>query len=120
MRRLTFYYSSASVAKYCRYLIASFPAPYSGLKAVATPSGDIKFLLNSLAWPNGTVYGGETEGESVSTARIYTSTYVRHYDTWLTEQKYAVFAGTLAGGNRYSFDGNLTNLVSGISNVTRA
>ncbi|EXJ88470.1 dipeptidyl aminopeptidase [Capronia coronata CBS 617.96] len=102
------------------YLITSLPAPYSGLKAVVTPSGDINFLLNSLAWPNGTAYNEAVVEEPLSTARIYDSIYVRHWDTWLTERKYAVFAGTLTGGYQYSFSGNLTNLVSGISNVTRA
>ncbi|KIX01618.1 uncharacterized protein Z518_09344 [Rhinocladiella mackenziei CBS 650.93] len=102
------------------YFIASLPAPYSGLKAVVTPSGDINFLLNCLAWPNGTAYNEALVEEPVSTARIYDSIYVRHWDTWLSERKYAVFAGTLTGGDEYSFSGDLTNLVTGIGNVTRA
>ena len=44
----------------------------------------------------------------------------RHWDTWLTDKKNAVFAGTLAGGDQYSFDGNMTNLMVGLQNVTRA
>ncbi|EHY59605.1 Dipeptidyl-peptidase 5 [Exophiala dermatitidis] len=102
------------------YLIASLPTPYSGLKAVVTPSGDVNFLLNSLAWPNGTAYNEALSEQPLSTARLYDSIYVRHWDTWLSERKYAVFSGTLTGGKQYSFSGNLTNLVSGISNVTRA
>ncbi|KIW65324.1 hypothetical protein PV04_07594 [Phialophora macrospora] len=102
------------------YLVASLPAPYSGLKAVVTPSGNVNFLLNSLAYPNGTAYNEAFAEEPRSSARIYDSIYVRHWDTWLTERKYAVFAGTLAGGNRYSLRGNLRNLVTNITNVTRA
>lgn len=46
---------------------------------------------------------------------------MRHWDTWLTERKFALFGGSLnANGSQYSFSGNLTNYVSAISNVTRA
>jgi dipeptidyl aminopeptidase/acylaminoacyl peptidase len=76
--------------------------------------------VNCLAWPNGTVYNEALVEEPVNTARIYDSTYVRHWDTWLSERRFAVFAGTLAGGNRYSLRGSLKNLVTNITNVTRA
>jgi dipeptidyl aminopeptidase/acylaminoacyl peptidase len=46
---------------------------------------------------------------------------IRHWDTWLTDTVYNVFAGTLVSGDDgYSFDGNMTNLMAGLSNVTRA
>ncbi|KIW87773.1 uncharacterized protein Z519_11747 [Cladophialophora bantiana CBS 173.52] len=102
------------------YLVASLPAPYSGLKAVATPSGDVNFVLNCLAWPNGTAYNEALVEEPLSTARIYSSIYVRHWDTWLSERRYAVFAGTLTGSDRYALRGGLKNLVTGLSNVSRA
>lgn len=35
-------------------LVASLPAPFSGLEAVSTPSGDIHFLVNAKAYTNGT------------------------------------------------------------------
>jgi hypothetical protein len=60
-----------------RTLIASMPAPYSGLKAVQTANGDINFLLNARAYLNGTAYNEEFDEEPVSTARIYTDIYVR-------------------------------------------
>ncbi|KAI1091320.1 alpha/beta-hydrolase [Rostrohypoxylon terebratum] len=102
-------------------LIASLPAPYSGLKAVQVPSGDIHFLVYTKAYPNGTAYNEQLATTAASTARIYTSTYVRHWDTWLNKEKNAVFGGVLKGGNgSYSFSGELTNYVTGICNVTCA
>lgn len=102
-------------------LVASLPAPYSGLKAVATDSGDIHFLVYAMAYPNGTAYNAETAETAASTARIYTSIYVRHWDTWLTPQRNAVFGGRLASNNgSYSLDGELTNYVTGLCNVTCA
>ncbi|OTA70584.1 alpha/beta-hydrolase [Hypoxylon sp. EC38] len=102
-------------------LIASLPAPYSGLKAVQTASGDIHFLVYTKAYPNGTAYNEALTSTPASTARIYTQTYVRHWDTWLSNEKNAVFGGVLKGGNgSYSFSGELTNYVTGICNVTCA
>lgn len=45
----------------------------------------------------------------------------RHWDTWLTDKRNNVFAGTLVSGDDgYSFDGNMTNLMVGLANVSRA
>lgn len=60
-------------------LITSLPAPYSGLKAVQTASGDIHFLVYTKAYPNGTAYNEASASTPASTARIYTETYVRHW-----------------------------------------
>ncbi|KAK7946851.1 uncharacterized protein PG986_011172 [Apiospora aurea] len=111
-------------------LVASIPAPLSGLKAASTSSGDINFLLSGLAYPNGTAYNEKFATKPASAGRIYTSIYPRLWDHWLTPQKYAVFGGTLKSiapsngtysiGNSFSFDGKLTNYVTGICNVTCA
>ena len=102
-------------------LIASLPVPFAGLKATSTKSGDIHFLVYALAYPNGTGYNEDLAETSPSTARIYTSIYVRHWDTYLTPQRYAVFGGTLAkSDDSYTLDGELTNYVTGKCNVTCA
>jgi dipeptidyl aminopeptidase/acylaminoacyl peptidase len=119
-------------------LIGSLPAPYAGLKAVKAANGDIHFLVYCQAYLNGTAYNADLEETPLSTARIYTEIYVRcvnkivllhhipltpdrHWDTWLTDKKNNVFAGRLTFGETgYSFDGNMTNLMTGLSNVTRA
>ncbi|KAK8877478.1 dipeptidyl-peptidase V [Apiospora arundinis] len=112
-------------------LVASIPAPLSGLKAALTPSGDINFLLSGQAYPNGTAYNEKLATKPASAARIYTSLYPRLWDHWLTPQKNAVFGGVLkkgaapsngtyATGSSYSFDGKLTNYVTGICNATCA
>lgn len=60
-------------------LIASLPAPFSGLKAAKTESGDVHFLVSAQAFPNGTAYNEETAEAPANTARIYTSIFVRHW-----------------------------------------
>ncbi|KAI1814170.1 dipeptidyl-peptidase V [Poronia punctata] len=103
-------------------LVASLPAPYSGLKAARTRNGDINFLVYAKAYPNGTVYNEELAEKPLSTARLYDSIYVRHWDTWLTPEKNAVFGGVLKAGygHAYTLAGELTNYVTGICNVTCA
>ncbi|KAI1270490.1 dipeptidyl-peptidase V [Xylariaceae sp. FL1019] len=102
-------------------LIGSLPAPYSGLKAVQTESGDINFLVYTQAYPNGTAYNEALAEPAKSTGRLYDSIYVRHWDTWLTPQKNAVFGGVLkASDGSYTLSGELTNYVTGICNVTCA
>lgn len=60
----------------------------------------------------------------LSSARIYDSIYVRHWDTWLTTTFNAVFSGTLKkirAGQRanthYTSDGPLKNLVASVKNL---
>lgn len=102
-------------------LIASLPAPYSGLKAVQTKSGDIHFLVYTKAYPNGTAYNENLAEAPASSARLYNSIYVRHWDTWLTPEKNAVFGGVLKRSHgSYTFSGELTNYVTGICDVTCA
>ncbi|KAL9033498.1 MAG: hypothetical protein Q9214_007488, partial [Letrouitia sp. 1 TL-2023] len=110
-------------------LAASLPAPFSGLKAVATKSGDIHFLVYAPAYPNGTAYNEDLAETPASTARIYTDIYVRHWDTYLTAERNAVFGGVLKrrtgsysndsySPGSYSLAGELTNYVTGKCNAT--
>lgn len=109
----------------CRYKAASLPASFSGLKAVATESGDVRFVVYGQSHGNGTAYNEKLATAPQSSARIYDSIYVRHWNTWLTTTFNAVFSGTLkanstrnaTGKPRYTAAGRLHNLVSGIKNA---
>lgn len=100
-------------------MVASLDAPYSGLKVAKAASGDWHFLVNCMAYPNGTAVNPETEVTPHSTARYYSDVYVRHWDTWLTKNRYAVFAGTLAANSSYAVAGaGMRNLNHGINFTT--
>ncbi|KAL9050362.1 MAG: hypothetical protein Q9162_006676 [Coniocarpon cinnabarinum] len=104
-------------------LVATLDAQYAGLKAVNTPSGGIAWLTNALAYANGSAYNEELAETPLSTARFYEDIFVRHWDTYLTAQRYALFAGTLEKGADGSFalsSVGVKNLLSGIpAPVTR-
>lgn len=103
-------------------LVTSLPAPYSGLKAVQTASGDVNFLVSCLAYANnGSAYNSELAPTPVNTGRLYDSIYVRHWDTWLTQERFAVFSGSLTNSSSgLSFNGTMKNLLQGMeAPVTR-
>lgn len=106
-------------------LVATLPAPFAGLKAVQASCGNIQFLLYCRANTDGSAYNPVTAVDPASvggsSARMYDTSYVRIWDHWLTSQRYAVFGGTLTSSNgSYSYDGQLTNYVTGICDVTCA
>jgi dipeptidyl aminopeptidase/acylaminoacyl peptidase len=101
--------------------VAELDAPYSGLKVANTSSGDLHFLVNSLAYPNGTAYNAETAEPAKSSARFYSDIYVRHWDTWLTKQRYNVFSGVLSSNGSYALSGaGMRNLNHAVNFTTTA
>lgn len=106
------------------YMVASLPAPLSGLKTAITESGDINFLVYGESYANGTAYNEKLHVAPLSSARIYDSIYVRHWDYWLTTRFNAIFSGTLekkttkeGAAFAYTYDGSLKNLVAGVKNL---
>ncbi|SMR45687.1 unnamed protein product [Zymoseptoria tritici ST99CH_1E4] len=102
-----------------RTLVASLPAPYAGLKATRTPSGDINFIVNCLAYANnGSAYNPKLASTPSHTGRLYDNAFVRHWNTYIAQERYAVFSGTLINGS--SLKGEMTNLLRGMeAAVTR-
>ena len=100
----------------CRTQVASLAAPFSGLKASSTSSGGINFVVNAKAYANnGSAYNEELASTPATSGRLYDNVWVRHWDSYVTQERYSVFAGSLTKGNSsLSLTGNLTNLLLGI------
>jgi dipeptidyl aminopeptidase/acylaminoacyl peptidase len=91
-------------------------APYSGLKVAKTSCGDLHFLVNTLAYQNGSAYNPELAPEARTSGRLYENIYVRHWDRWLTKERYAVFAGSLVSNSSYSLaHPGLRNVLQGVN-----
>ncbi|BDD61071.1 putative dipeptidyl-peptidase 5 [Monascus purpureus] len=102
------------------YKAASLEAPFSGLKSVITESGDVHFVAYTKSYPNGTAYNEELATPPLSSARIYDSIYVRHWDFYLDTTFNAVFSGTLKKSGttgQYASCGELKNLVYSVKNA---
>lgn len=103
----------------CSKLVASLDAPFSGLKVAKTSTGDLHFLVNSLAYPNGTAYNAELAPKARHTGRFYENVYTRHWDAWLTKQRYAVFGGKLLANASHTLAApGLRNLLQDIKFTT--
>lgn len=96
--------------------VASLDAAYSGLKVAKTSTGDLHFLVNALAYANGTAYNEESAITSRHKGRLYENIYPRHWDSWLTKQRYAVFAGKLLANSSHALAGSgLRNILHGVN-----
>lgn len=99
------------------YKAASLPAPLENLKAVTTSKG-VNFVVTGLAYPNGTAYNPELAEKPLSSARVYDSLFVRHWDTYITPQKSAIFSGSLKSTRGvYSSSGAIKNLFGGVKGL---
>jgi dipeptidyl aminopeptidase/acylaminoacyl peptidase len=118
---VTLYTADLSKNSFEPTFVASLHAPLSGLKAVKTDSG-INFVGNCLAYEhNGSAYNPELVSAPKSSGQLYDANFVRHWNYYITAERVAVFSGVLSNRNgTYSYDGKLTNLLSGMNyTVTR-
>ncbi|GAP92971.1 putative dipeptidyl aminopeptidase [Rosellinia necatrix] len=126
---VTLYTADIGAKTFSPTLVASLEAPFQGLKAVQTKSGDINFVVNTLAnWNDGSAYNPELATASLSSGAIFDANYIRHWDVYITPERYAVFSGKLALGKEcatrgkkcHSLKGGVKNLLLGINaTVTR-
>ncbi|KAI0403162.1 dipeptidyl-peptidase-like protein V precursor [Xylaria palmicola] len=129
---VTLYTADIGANRFSPTLVASLEAPFQGLKAVRTKAGDINFIVNALArWDDGTAHNPELAVAPLTSGAIYDSNYIRHWDTYIASERYAVFSGKLALGKQcsgassqgkkcYSLEGDVKNLLWGINaTVTR-
>lgn len=79
-------------------------------------------MVNALSYKNGSAYNEELAKLPRSSGHIYDANFVRHWDTYITPERYAVFSGVLSSGygDDYELEGDLKNLLLGIdAPVTR-
>lgn len=109
------------------YTAGTVPGPVSDLKVTTIEPGKIGFAVSGKANPDGSLYNPKDAKKPHSTGRLYTSLFVRHWDSYIEPQKNAIWYGVLqivpssTGGRqagKYSLSG-LTNLmaVSGLVGV---
>lgn len=87
----------------------------SNPKAKVLSEDKVVFCCSALTTPSGKLYCEATETKSHSSAKIYDSLMVRHWDTWLTENKPSLWYGLLVkkDGKWTLGKPGLTNLLDG-------
>jgi pre-mRNA-splicing helicase BRR2 len=77
------------------YNAGTLPGAVSNLKVHLLESGAVAFAVSAQANPDGTLHNHKDDQKSHSTARIYDSVFVRHWDRYVTEQRTSIFTGLL-------------------------
>ncbi|KAK0657203.1 Alpha/Beta hydrolase protein [Cercophora newfieldiana] len=98
-----------------RYDVATIDGVLGNLKVKKLPSGRIALACSALATPDGRLANPEAEKKPYSSAKIYTGLFVRHWDTWLTENRNSIWYGALEKREgKFELLGNgLTNALAG-------
>ncbi|KKY27519.1 putative oligopeptidase family protein [Diplodia seriata] len=95
------------------YTAGNIDGSASSVKVASLGDGKFAFAITALAKPDGSIYNAEKAASVPSTGRYYEATFVRHWDTYLTPNRNAVWYGTLAkDGEEYSLS-SLVNALKG-------
>ncbi|KAK3337430.1 Alpha/Beta hydrolase protein [Cercophora scortea] len=74
-----------------RYELTSIPAGVSNIKVKKLSGTSIALAFTALTTPEGQLANPETEKKPYSSARIYNSLFVRHWDFWLTANRSSIW-----------------------------
>lgn len=97
------------------YDVGAIEAPVSNLKIKQLPSGSIALVVSATTTPEGELYNPEKEKKPLSSGRVYTSLFVRHWDTWIAENVNSLWYGALEQvDGKWTLSGdNLVNALKG-------
>ncbi|KAK2758623.1 hypothetical protein FQN54_003313 [Arachnomyces sp. PD_36] len=77
------------------YTAGSAPGPISDLKITSIGPGEVGFAVSGKANPDGSLYNPKQAKKPHSSGKLYTSLFVRHWDTYVEPQRNSVWYGTL-------------------------
>ncbi|CAG8027630.1 unnamed protein product [Penicillium salamii] len=109
------------------YTAGTVPGPVSDLKVTVIEPGKVGFAVTGKANTDGSLYNPHDAKKPYTTGKLYTSLFVRHWDSYVEPQKNAIWYGLLEQAplsparrraGKYAVSG-LTNLiqVSGLAGV---
>lgn len=96
-------------------MVHYFAGSLSNPKVKKLSSDTVALCCSAMTTPSGEMHWAASESKSYTSAKVYTSLFVRHWDTWSTENYNSLWYGVLAKKNdRWTLDnGGLTNLLKG-------
>ncbi|KAI9373192.1 Alpha/Beta hydrolase protein [Aspergillus egyptiacus] len=102
------------------YTAGTIPGPVGNLKVTTVEAGKIGFAVTGKANPDGSLYNPQDAKKPLSTGKLYTGLFVRHWDSYIEPQRNAIFYGLLQRApltpvtrhaGKYSLSG-VTNLIA--------
>jgi dipeptidyl aminopeptidase/acylaminoacyl peptidase len=77
------------------YTAGTVPGPVSNLKLHVTQSGMVAIAVSGQANPDGNLHNPKDVPKSHTSAKVYKSLFVRHWDHYVTAQRNAIFTAIL-------------------------
>ncbi|KAF2234528.1 alpha/beta-hydrolase [Viridothelium virens] len=102
------------------YVAGEIPAPASNFKLKQVKDG-YALAFNALAKPNDELYNPDTAAKPHSTGKLYDSIWVRHWDTYKTQNRAAIWYTTIKKDDSSSSEDSkwtLTHLVNALQGTS--
>ncbi|KAI0009742.1 dipeptidyl peptidase [Xylariaceae sp. FL0662B] len=93
--------------------ISSFKGLISNVKAKPVGDGTVAFACTAPATASGEMYNPAYEKKPLSSAKVYTHLFVRHWDSYTTNRRSGLFYGTLKKAEGTWSLGGLVNALAG-------
>lgn len=95
-------------------MIQFFAGSLANPKVKQFDSEKAYFCCSALTTPDGDMYWPAAEPKSHTSAKVYTSLFVRHWDAWTTENQNSLWLGELLKKDgKWVLENGLTNLLAG-------
>ena len=103
------------------YTAGTVSGPVGDLKVTKLENGDIGFAVSGKANTDGTLFNPHDLQEPLSSGKLYTSLFVRHWDAYVEPQKNTIWYGVLRQApthaaskqaGKFSVSSGLTNLIA--------
>ncbi|KAI0135545.1 dipeptidyl peptidase [Daldinia grandis] len=97
------------------YEVAAFNTSISNIKTRDLGNGTVAFAATAPTTSSGELLNSEDEKKPLSSGKVYTSLFVRHWDSYVSKHRQGLFYGALKKGGKYWTlqDRNLINALAG-------
>ncbi|KAI1083218.1 dipeptidyl peptidase [Whalleya microplaca] len=95
------------------YEISSFKGLISNIKVKSIGNGTIAFACTAPTTASGEMYNSADDKQPLSSARVYTHLFVRHWDSYVTKRRSGLFYGALKKVDKNWNLGGLVNALAG-------
>jgi dipeptidyl aminopeptidase/acylaminoacyl peptidase len=102
-----------------KYKAGSIDSSVSNVKVQSLDKDTYAFVVSAPTSPDGSLFNSEKAPKTHTTGRVYSTLFVRHWDTWGTPQRNSLWYGTLSATSRNSTSGNkyaLSKLTNALDN----
>lgn len=101
------------------YTAGTIEGPADNLKITKLGRGFFGLAVTATSNPDGSMYNPKKVPKSRSTGRLYRSLFVRHWDTWVTPQRNAIFYGALLASASHLAKNQQTYSLSPMANALK-